>query len=70
MLQVQTQWLEETLSASTADYVVVVGHHPAIGAGRHGGSSTVRRLVVPKLEQHKADIYIVGHDHNLQHMNR
>jgi tartrate-resistant acid phosphatase type 5 len=43
---VQLQWLDETLAASTAEWRVVIAHHPPYSAGNYGpGDSVIQRDV-------------------------
>lgn len=60
-------WLDDTLKASTADWKIVVGHRTAYSAGLHGPTASAHNLL-PIMERHKVDVYICGHDHNLQHL--
>jgi acid phosphatase len=62
----QTSWLGEKLAGSTASWKIVIGHHPLISGGDHGGSSTVRDRIEPLLVAHDVDLYLSGHDHDLQ----
>ena len=64
---IQLAWLAETV-AKGADYTIVFGHHPIYSAGLHGVLPHMEKLVLPILEGH-ADMYICGHDHNLQHLS-
>ena len=62
----QVRWLEEKLANSTARWKVVVGHHPLVSGGDHGGSSNVRDRIEPLLVEHGVYLYLSGHDHDLQ----
>jgi tartrate-resistant acid phosphatase type 5 len=62
----QLRWLEDKLERSTAHWKIVVGHHPIVSNGVHQGSSTVARRVTPLLERYDVDLYLAGHDHDLQ----
>jgi len=62
----QMRWFEEKLARSTAHWRIVVGHHPVVSGGHHGGSSRVRNLVEPLFERYGVDLYLSGHDHDLQ----
>ena len=69
--EAQIAWLEYELSVSTADWKVVIAHHPPYTSGNYGpGSSTMRRLVTPLLERYNVDVIFMGHDHNLQHISK
>jgi acid phosphatase len=62
----QLAWFETELSASSARWKIVVGHHPAITGGRHEVSETIRSVLPPLLEKYGVDLYLSGHDHDLQ----
>ncbi len=65
----QIAWLRDELRRSTAPWKIVVGHHP-IYSGDHGDSAELVAQVAPLLEAHGVQVYINGHDHNLQHIRR
>lgn len=70
------------LDGSRAPFRVVVGHHPLRSAGKHGNAGHYDQLpsVTPVAAGRsvrdfveaevcgKADVYLSGHDHNLQHL--
>ena len=62
------RFLDEELASADADWKFVVGHHPAYCGGGHRGSGQIRDLVMPILEEHGVDMFVMGHDHNLQVM--
>jgi hypothetical protein len=65
----QLQWLDDTLAGSTAEWRVVIAHHPPYSAGNYGpGDSTITRDVVPILKRNRVQLLLSGHDHNLQHI--
>ena len=45
----------------------VVGHYPIVSTGEHGGLKCLKQLDA-LLRRYKANAYIAGHDHNLQHI--
>lgn len=76
--QQQTEFVKKQISESKAKWKVVVAHHPFISNGKHGNAghydgvpfppysgSVIKKLVENELCG-KIDIYISGHDHNLQ----
>ncbi|XP_065185768.1 tartrate-resistant acid phosphatase type 5-like isoform X2 [Sycon ciliatum] len=65
----QWSWISSRLSKSTADWIIVVGHHPIYSVGSHGSSSLLVRRLLPLLERHGVAMYFSGHDHNLQHIH-
>lgn len=69
--QAQLDWLEARLAASTAEWNIVIGHHPIYTAHApetehdHDQPDLIARLN-PILQKHNVPIYICGHDHVLQ----
>jgi tartrate-resistant acid phosphatase type 5 len=75
------EWLAGMLAASTADWKIVIGHHPYLSNGQHGNagnyegcawfcpeivSGTKLRRLVESAVCGQAAVYISGHDHNMQ----
>ncbi len=63
----QLDWLREELERSEAPWKVVYGHHPVRSNGRHGDSPIMIRDLLPVLAG-RADVYLAGHDHDMQHL--
>jgi tartrate-resistant acid phosphatase type 5 len=67
----QLAWLDAALANSTANWKIVIGHHPIYTALQdadgyiHDQPDLIARLN-PLLVAHKVPIYINGHDHTLQ----
>jgi tartrate-resistant acid phosphatase type 5 len=67
----QLAWLEDELKKSTASWKIVYGHHPFKSDGEHGDDTytrKVRNLLLPVLKAGGADLYLAGHDHDMQHL--
>lgn len=62
----QLEWLEQALSASTARWKVVFGHHTIYSNGSHGNSTLMQESIEPLLRTYGVDIYLCGHEHDLQ----
>ncbi|WP_297491863.1 metallophosphoesterase [Acidocella sp.] len=69
--QAQLAWLDAKLAASTAEWNIVIGHHPVYTALAdndgydHDQPDLIARLN-PILQKHNVPVYICGHDHVLQ----
>ena len=50
-----------------ADWKIVFAHYPCYSGGAHHGSDSAREKILPIMEKHHVDVYLTGHDHNLQH---
>jgi acid phosphatase len=67
----QLAWLDTALSASTAAWKIVIGHHPVYtsvegtDSADHDQPDLIARLD-PVLRKHGVKIYLAGHDHCLQ----
>lgn len=82
---VQLAWLDGQLRSSTADWKIVVGHHP-IYTGRavhylstiasdrlmhlNDGLPDLSAQLDPILQRHRVALYLNGHIHDLQHVHR
>jgi len=61
----QLKWLDETLSASTADYLWVAGHYPIYGPDGFG--SHKYNALVPMFKKYHVSGYLAGHLHTMEH---
>ncbi|CAI7856965.1 unnamed protein product [Closterium sp. NIES-53] len=68
--EAQLQELEGWLSNSQARWKVVGAHHPVFSYGKHGDQPEMVDRIKPLLEKYGVDVYINGHDHNMQHIKR
>jgi len=69
----QLRWLDAALGQSTADWKVVVGHHPIYSGGQYGqpgGTPELIEQLDPILQRHRVPLYLCGHEHDLQHIAR
>jgi hypothetical protein len=66
----QLQWMDQMLSESEQfDYTIVIGHHPLYTGGKRvNDTSWVRPHIEGLMEEHGVDVYIAGHEHDLQHI--
>ncbi|CAK9077010.1 Purple acid phosphatase 7, partial [Durusdinium trenchii] len=62
----QKQWLFSGLAESTADWRIVLGHHPVYSAGNHGVTEVLLSELDPKLRELGVPVYFAGHDHSKQ----
>ena len=66
----QLRWLDSTLAASTAQWKIVVGHHPVyVASSKYEDNPYLLSDLVPIMERHGVQVYFAGHDHNLQHLH-
>jgi tartrate-resistant acid phosphatase type 5 len=67
----QLAWFKAALAASTAQWKIVIGHHPIYSGGGifgHGDTPELIENILPLLETNQVQAYFNGHDHNLQHL--
>lgn len=70
---IETYWnnLEKSLRTiyeSKVSYKIIVAHHPIYSIGSHGSSQCLIEKLLPLLFRYKIQLYLSGHDHNLQHL--
>jgi tartrate-resistant acid phosphatase type 5 len=68
--QAQYAWLDAELGKSKAPWKIVFGHHPVYSGGEHGDSKDLIANLLPILKRHQIKVYICGHDHGMQHIER
>ena len=56
----QLLWLERTLAASSADWIIAAMHHPAFSAGVDGSDEDTREAFVPLFERYGVDLVLAG----------
>lgn len=68
----QLAWLERELAASSADWKIVVGHHPLWSGGvrRATPEELLGDRLGPILRRHGVQAYFCGHEHDAQHIER
>ena len=64
--QHQLPWLKAALSASTAPWKVVVGHHPIYSAGLYGDDPSLIARLTPLFKRYGVQLYINGHEHDYE----
>jgi tartrate-resistant acid phosphatase type 5 len=73
----QLAWFEDALTRSKADWKIVVGHHPVwplregeAGGEDGGAAKDMQARIDPILHRHGVHLYLNGHDHDLQHVEK
>ena len=56
-------WIEDALSKSDADYLLVAGHYPVYSACSHGSTKELIKDLDPLLKQYDVTAYLSGHEH-------
>jgi tartrate-resistant acid phosphatase type 5 len=65
----QQQWLEAELAMPrTPAFLAVAAHHPLYSNGQHRDNPKLISQWDSLLRRHNVDLYLSGHDHDLQHL--
>lgn len=62
----QLSWLESELAQSKARWKIVAGHNTLYSNGGHRSNPGLIRLLEPIFVRQDVDLYLAGHDHDLQ----
>ena len=63
--EAQAKWLANAIQQSNSQWKIVIGHHPIFSYGAHADNTHLIRNLLPRLKG-KTDMYLAGHDHDLQ----
>ncbi|MEO6434682.1 MAG: metallophosphoesterase [Tepidisphaeraceae bacterium] len=65
----QLEWLKTELARPREGaWLIAVGHHPLFSNGDHGDNGVLQREWGPLFQQYALDLYVAGHDHDMQHL--
>jgi hypothetical protein len=71
----QLDWIGKALSASRTEpgikWRIVYGHHPIYTSGVHLNQRRIgelRRELIPIFKEQGVDLYVAGHDHDMEHL--
>jgi len=65
----QLRWLDSLLAHSTEPWKIIVGHHPLYSSSsKHGNAEELITVLKPMMEKYHVQMYIAGHEHDLQHL--
>src|SRR5215469_512753 len=65
----QTAWLEAELQKPLeTPFLAVMAHHPVYSNGLRGDNQILIRDWDPLLRKYNVDLYLAGHDHDMQHL--
>ncbi|HTL30488.1 MAG TPA: metallophosphoesterase, partial [Tepidisphaeraceae bacterium] len=65
----QMNWLTSELSKPRkAEWVMMCAHHPLFSNGDHGDNGVLQKEWGPLVRKYNVDVYLCGHDHDLQHL--
>lgn len=65
----QLNWMDSVLADNSADWKIVVGHHPLYSGGKRiEATKDIRGHLEKVLKKHEVDLYFAGHEHDLQHI--
>ncbi len=67
-IRTQLEWFEQSLKSSNAMWKIAVGHHMIRSHGAYGDQSFMLNLVKPLLDRYGVQVYLNGHDHDLQYL--
>jgi tartrate-resistant acid phosphatase type 5 len=62
----QWQWINDTLKASTADFLIVAGHYPVWSIAEHGPTKCLVEGLRPALIAYNVNYFMNGHDHTFE----
>lgn len=66
--EAQAHWFNSSISHHKAScrWLLVSGHHPVFTAGEYHSSKRMQEWILSILEEHDVDIYMSGHEHQSQ----
>lgn len=65
---IELKWIDSVLSHSNAKWKIAAAHHPVYSGGEHGNTSELIQMLKPVLEKNNVNLYLCGHDHDMQYL--
>ena len=67
----QLPWLEGQLASSTAEFKIVIGHHPIyVSEKKRVDEQDLVQKLDPLLRNYDVALYVAGHSHTFQHLKK
>jgi tartrate-resistant acid phosphatase type 5 len=66
--QQQLAWIRAELAKPRPTWLIACAHHPLFSNGDHGDIGPLQKDWGTMFDQAKLDLFIAGHDHDLQHL--
>ncbi|HEY7114971.1 MAG TPA: metallophosphoesterase [Tepidisphaeraceae bacterium] len=66
--EAEKRWIAEQLATTPARWKIACAHHPFFSNGSHGDNGVLQVEWGPIFKKGGLDLYIAGHDHDLQHL--
>ena len=64
----QANWIATTAQQMNHKWKIMLGHHNLYSYGYHGESATMINLLEDVLNDNEVDLYLAGHEHDMQHL--
>ena len=65
------RWLEGQLASSTAEFKIVIGHHPIyVSEKKRVDEQDLVQKLDPLLRNYDVALYVAGHSHTFQHLKK
>ena len=68
--EAQWAWIDATLAASAASYLIVAGHYPILSVCEHGPTTQLIDRLAPLMAAANASAYLAGHDHCAEYLEQ
>ena len=62
----QKKWFDKVNRFNDCKVKIATGHHPLYSSGMHGDAGVINQLFLRSTIKGKVDVYLAGHDHNLE----
>ena len=66
----QVQWISDNLDQLGQEWKIVLGHHPLFSYGQHGEEPSMIANLETIFIENDVDLYLCGHEHDMQHIKR
>lgn len=69
LVEKQMEWLEKKLQNDSDKLKIVIGHYPILTNGYYRGKvDALKEKLMPLFQKYKMNLFISGHEHNIQHI--